>query len=72
MPLIRTGEMLRSIHSWMIAECEAGVGTPDEKAPYHEFGTATIPKRAFLYPALAQSIEEAKDEFKKLEDALYG
>lgn len=53
-PLLRTGEMRDSI-SYHASPAGFEVGSPSEIAVYQEFGTATIPPRPFLGPALFEN-----------------
>lgn len=56
-PLVETGDMKASIGHHV--EGNAGyVGTADEKAKYHEFGTATIPARPFIGGAVVAKGQE--------------
>jgi phage gpG-like protein len=53
-PLIRTGELKRSI-TYEIQGTTAYIGSTDEIMKYHEFGTSKMPPRAVLGPALFES-----------------
>lgn len=52
-PLLETGALQGSIGHVVEGEDRAYVGTNDEKAKWHEFGTSRIPPRPFLGGALA-------------------
>ena len=56
-PLLETGEMRDSIEHTTLHE-EAFVGSNNDKAIYHELGTAKIPARSFLMGAAVHT--EAK------------
>ena len=60
-PLYRTGAMRDSIEH-RTGELETEIGTDSEIAPYHEFGTAKMPPRPFLGPALVTN----KDNIEKI------
>ncbi len=49
-PLLATGDMQDSIEH-QVEGLEANIGTNDEKAVYHEFGTDRMPARPFMGPA---------------------
>lgn len=55
-PLVREGELRDSI-SHEVSGLEAYIGSPDERMPYHEFGTANMPPRPVLGPAGYKSKE---------------
>jgi HK97 gp10 family phage protein len=55
-PLLATGEMQESI-THEVEGLVAVVGTPDQKALYHELGTARMPPRPVLGPALMHNQE---------------
>lgn len=46
-PLLRTGELRDSI-DYEVEDGHAYVGSDDESAPFHEFGTVDMPQRSFL------------------------
>ncbi|KAF1004376.1 MAG: hypothetical protein GAK28_04083 [Luteibacter sp.] len=50
-PLLATGDMQKSI-THEVQGLEAVIGTPDEKALYHELGTPRMPPRPVFGPAL--------------------
>ena len=56
-PLVETGELRDSI-AHNSDDNEGYVGTDNEKAKWHEFGTATIPARPFLGGAVTACEEE--------------
>lgn len=56
-PLLETGEMRESIEHTVLGHT-AYVGTDDEKAAFHEFGTSKIPARPFLRGALDHKITD--------------
>lgn len=53
-PLLRTGEMHESISGTAVG-LTGVVGSTDEKAVYHELGTATMPPRPFLARAVVET-----------------
>jgi HK97 gp10 family phage protein len=52
-PLLETGEMRDSIE-WHAEGLRGEVGSNNDKAVFHEFGTSRIPPRPFLGPAAAE------------------
>jgi phage gpG-like protein len=52
-PLLQTGELLNSIHH-VADHKEACIGSDHDRAVWHELGTAKIPPRPFLEPALKE------------------
>ena len=56
-PLVETGELRDSI-AHNSDENEGYVGTDNEKAKWHEFGTAAIPARPFLGGAITACEDE--------------
>jgi HK97 gp10 family phage protein len=52
-PLLETGEMRDSIE-WHTEGLRGFVGSNNDKAAFHEFGTSRIPPRPFLGPAAAE------------------
>lgn len=60
-PLLETGEMRASIEH-TVREKTAEVGSNDDKAVWHELGTATIPARSFLAGAAVHKGKEAAQE----------
>jgi len=52
-PLLETGEMRASIE-WHTEGLRGFVGSNNDKAVFHEFGTSRIPPRPFLGPAAAE------------------
>jgi HK97 gp10 family phage protein len=56
-PLLRTGEMRDSIVK-EVSGLEAVIGSLDDKMLYHEFGTAHIPPRPVLGPAVFKKREK--------------
>jgi HK97 gp10 family phage protein len=56
-PLLATGAMRDNI-THEISGHEAVVGSPDEKAVYHEFGTSKMPPRPVFGPAAFKSLEK--------------
>src|SRR5258708_5729701 len=64
-PLLRTGEMRDSIDGEAFG-LTGIVGATDEKAVYHELGTAKMPPRRFLGPALVGQLPVAERFFGEL------
>jgi HK97 gp10 family phage protein len=64
-PLLETGELRDSIRHTVESPKTGWVGTNDEKAAWHEFGTSRIPARPFLGGAVAAKGEEVKEVFGK-------
>jgi phage gpG-like protein len=60
-PLLETGELRASI-SWMSEGNRGVVGSNNEKAVWHEFGTSRIPPRSFLLGAA----QHKEDEIHKM------
>ncbi len=56
-PLLETGELQESI-AWNSSGAEGFVGTNDDKAAFHEFGTSRMPPRPFLLTAIGIKEEE--------------
>jgi HK97 gp10 family phage protein len=61
-PLVETGELRDSIEHNSDSK-EGYVGTNNEKAVWHEFGTSKIPARPFLGGAVAAVGDEVKELF---------
>ncbi len=57
-PLLQTGELRDSIGYKLVDEHSVDVGSDNEKAVYHELGTATIPPRSFLVSAAVEKEQE--------------
>lgn len=53
-PLLRTGELRDSIEH-QVEGLEAVIGSPDERMAWHEFGTAKMPARPVLGPAVVRN-----------------
>ena len=53
-PLLRTGEMRRNIDH-EVHGLEAVIGSPDERAVFHEFGTSRMPPRPIFGPAVVRN-----------------
>ncbi len=62
-PLLRTGELQRSIEHKVESADLGYVGTNDAKAKFQEFGTSKIPPRPFLGGALHAKGEEVAEVF---------
>jgi len=64
---VRTGYLLNSLTT-QFHKSAAGpyvlVGTNTEYAPYVEYGTAKMPAKPFLRPAVSESLEDIKQELK--------
>lgn len=60
-PLLETGEMRDSIEHTVHGN-EAHIGSNDDKAVWHELGTATIPPRSFLMGAAVAKEKEVVDK----------
>lgn len=56
-PLLRTGDMRDNI-SHEVRGLEAVIGSPDERAVYHEFGTSKMPPRPIFGPAAIHNREK--------------
>jgi HK97 gp10 family phage protein len=63
-PLLRTGEMKKSIHA-SVEGNEAVVGSNDGILKYHEFGTDRMPPRPVLGPAAHHSSPRIMSQFAK-------
>lgn len=63
-PLLRTGEMKKSIRATAEGN-EAAVGSNDELMKYHEFGTEKMPPRPVLGPAAHHSSPRILAQFGK-------
>ena len=61
-PLLETGELRNSI-SHVLGHGEAWVGSNDDKALWHEFGTRTIPPRPFFQGAIHAKQEDIEKLF---------
>lgn len=55
-PLLATGDMRENI-SHQVEGNEAAVGSPDDRAVYHEFGTSRMPPRPIFGPAVFRNEE---------------
>ena len=64
--LLRTGELRDSIGWEHIGRRETVVGSTDEKAPFHEFGTSRIPRRSFLASTVVEKNDEAFALYMKI------
>ncbi len=60
-PLLETGEMRDSIEHKVVSHDLAYVGSDNDKAVWHELGTATVPARSFLGAAAAGAAHEVCD-----------
>jgi len=63
--LLRTGALRDSIGWGHEGPRETIVGSTDEKAPFHEFGTTHTPKRSFLASTLLEKEDEAFEVYVK-------
>ncbi len=57
-PLLRTGELLASFSHQLESDTEGVFGSTDPVLQYQEFGTATIPPRPVLGPAVFKNREK--------------
>lgn len=62
-PLLRTGDMRDTILA-VVEGDKVAVGSVDPIADYQERGTASIPPRPFLGPAMAEHLEDAEKRLK--------
>lgn len=56
-PLEATGEMRDNI-THQISSLDAVIGSPDERAVFHEFGTSKMPPRPIFGPAVYKNLEK--------------
>ena len=56
-PLLASGAMRRDI-GHVIEGHEAVIGSPDEKAVFHEFGTSKMPPRPVFGPAVYKNLDK--------------
>jgi phage gpG-like protein len=56
--LLETGELRDSIEHTVVSNSEASVGSNNDKAVWHELGTAKIPARSFLAGAAIAKRDE--------------
>lgn len=60
-PLLETGEMRDSIGHTIVSRDEAQVGSSNDKAVWHELGTAKVPPRPFLTGAAMHSASQVRE-----------
>jgi HK97 gp10 family phage protein len=65
-PLLETGEMRDSIEYTVVNAHEGHVGSNNDKALWHELGTAAIPARPFLAAAAAGKEKEIVEMMGKM------
>ena len=56
-PLLASGDMRKNITHEIHGQ-EAVIGSPDEEAIYHEFGTSKMPPRPIFGPAVYKNLEK--------------
>lgn len=65
----KTGTLRRSIHTEMISNTQAKVGTDVEYAVYQEFGTSKMQAHPFLRPALDERQQEVIEKINAIINA---